>query len=681
MIPGLNIPAAQSLAAADLYKNGILHIFLCVTEDGLEELAEDLNSSKIMYAVVKVIDTNTTRPKIVLINWQGEGAPTIRKGTCARHLHDIHKLLRGVHVTVNARTEEEVEPEVIMAAVLKGSATTYNFNERSEINDKTVPVPMPSGASGAAVASGDGPPIFPSKKPKPKLKSEMGTNYKRTNPLAEIDSKSRNKFWEEQEAEEKRRKTEEQRLKEEELKKLENERKQREIIDAQHREQLTKERNARIIAERKAEDEAAHRVAARQDSKWQQELESQHNDEAERARRAEMMRLERKKEAEALIGHRTHSTRDLFESGISNSKQATDKNRPPPRRLKEFKPVNSPMSREEGKENSPSAPSRGVAARWPPVSSDRPQQPVTPTQSRGDLVSHAFASSNTRTPVLDTIPPQSSPPAPPAKQAPESLHPQPEVNSGFVRNLLRDGLPVRPASEDEDTTAQDEWETCPQDAYPSVSHFEPPVNNANSSQTNHQISSQPSPPPPQPQQSSLNQSPPSSSSLHQTSPHQKDSVTFQVPSNFTNGDGDSQIYENTAVETFRSSHHNGAQEKHTYSHTEQPASVKPSSNSANNLYETDIHQINSSTSGAPGTTPAVGMVYEVDGMEYQILPEHGLCARALYDYQAADDTEITFDPAEIITNIDQIDEGWWQGVGPDGMFGLFPANYVELINQ
>ncbi|XP_069177914.1 drebrin-like protein [Procambarus clarkii] len=75
------------------------------------------------------------------------------------------------------------------------------------------------------------------------------------------------------------------------------------------------------------------------------------------------------------------------------------------------------------------------------------------------------------------------------------------------------------------------------------------------------------------------------------------------------------------------------------------------------------------------------MVYEVDGMEYQILPEHGLCARALYDYQAADDTEITFDPAEIITNIDQIDEGWWQGVGPDGMFGLFPANYVELINQ
>lgn len=57
----------------------------------------------------------------------------------------------------------------------------------------------------------------------------------------------------------------------------------------------------------------------------------------------------------------------------------------------------------------------------------------------------------------------------------------------------------------------------------------------------------------------------------------------------------------------------------------------------------------------------------------------GQCARALFDYEAADETEISFDPDDIITNIDQIDEGWWQGVAPSGAFGLFPANYVELI--
>jgi hypothetical protein len=63
-----------------------------------------------------------------------------------------------------------------------------------------------------------------------------------------------------------------------------------------------------------------------------------------------------------------------------------------------------------------------------------------------------------------------------------------------------------------------------------------------------------------------------------------------------------------------------------------------------------------------------------------ITSEMGLCARALYDYEAADDSEITFDPGEIITNIERIDEGWWEGMGPRGVYGLFPANYVELLN-
>ncbi|KAI3361870.1 hypothetical protein L3Q82_002194 [Scortum barcoo] len=57
-----------------------------------------------------------------------------------------------------------------------------------------------------------------------------------------------------------------------------------------------------------------------------------------------------------------------------------------------------------------------------------------------------------------------------------------------------------------------------------------------------------------------------------------------------------------------------------------------------------------------------------------------ICARALYDYQAVfDDTEITFDPDDIITGIEMVDEGWWRGYGPDGHYGMFPANYVELL--
>lgn len=55
-----------------------------------------------------------------------------------------------------------------------------------------------------------------------------------------------------------------------------------------------------------------------------------------------------------------------------------------------------------------------------------------------------------------------------------------------------------------------------------------------------------------------------------------------------------------------------------------------------------------------------------------------LKAIALYDYQANDTDEISFDPEDTITDIVQIDEGWWQG-RCNGSFGLFPANYVQLI--
>ncbi|OWA52913.1 putative Drebrin-like protein [Hypsibius exemplaris] len=58
----------------------------------------------------------------------------------------------------------------------------------------------------------------------------------------------------------------------------------------------------------------------------------------------------------------------------------------------------------------------------------------------------------------------------------------------------------------------------------------------------------------------------------------------------------------------------------------------------------------------------------------------GLRAIALYDYQAADETEISFDPGDVITQIDKVDAGWYQGMAVNGKYGLFPANYVEMIS-
>lgn len=66
--------------------------------------------------------------------------------------------------------------------------------------------------------------------------------------------------------------------------------------------------------------------------------------------------------------------------------------------------------------------------------------------------------------------------------------------------------------------------------------------------------------------------------------------------------------------------------------------------------------------------------------QFVLSPENpGVTAYALYDYQAAADDEISFDPDDLITHIDMIDSGWWKGLhSKTYTYGLFPANYVQL---
>uniref|UniRef100_A0A3Q3QVH8 SH3 domain-containing protein n=1 Tax=Monopterus albus TaxID=43700 RepID=A0A3Q3QVH8_MONAL len=63
------------------------------------------------------------------------------------------------------------------------------------------------------------------------------------------------------------------------------------------------------------------------------------------------------------------------------------------------------------------------------------------------------------------------------------------------------------------------------------------------------------------------------------------------------------------------------------------------------------------------------------GYDYKDLTG-GQKAIAIYDYQG--DDEISFNPDDVITNIEMIDEGWWKGQC-HGRIGLFPAAYVQLM--
>lgn len=52
-----------------------------------------------------------------------------------------------------------------------------------------------------------------------------------------------------------------------------------------------------------------------------------------------------------------------------------------------------------------------------------------------------------------------------------------------------------------------------------------------------------------------------------------------------------------------------------------------------------------------------------------------------YDYEKAEDNELELKEGEYVTNIEMVDDDWWMGQNPQGETGLFPSNYVEVIEE
>jgi len=53
--------------------------------------------------------------------------------------------------------------------------------------------------------------------------------------------------------------------------------------------------------------------------------------------------------------------------------------------------------------------------------------------------------------------------------------------------------------------------------------------------------------------------------------------------------------------------------------------------------------------------------------------------KAIYDYNATDENELTLKANDTVTVLQKDDSGWWQGSLPNGKIGMFPSNFVKPI--
>lgn len=59
----------------------------------------------------------------------------------------------------------------------------------------------------------------------------------------------------------------------------------------------------------------------------------------------------------------------------------------------------------------------------------------------------------------------------------------------------------------------------------------------------------------------------------------------------------------------------------------------------------------------------------------------GIKALVQYDYEKAEDNEVDLKEGDYVTDIEMVDQDWWLGVNTHGERGLFPSNYVELVQD
>ncbi|CAL1568081.1 unnamed protein product [Knipowitschia caucasica] len=244
---------------------------------GLEEMSEEFNSGKVMYAFCRVQDPNSGLPKYVLINWTGEGVNSSRKGICANHISSMANFLKGAHVTINARDEDDVEPKVILDKVAKASGASFNFRNQKQAEYVDVP------------------------------RGPVGSVYRKVNAVEEIQQINKDDFWDKAQKDEEIRKREEIKRAGHEQQQRERERREMEESQSKQREQKAKERAQQIEQEKMQQKQREQEEREQEQQRWNLDTR-----EEKRTGMNHAASVQKANEAKSLISQRSFNPRDIF---------------------------------------------------------------------------------------------------------------------------------------------------------------------------------------------------------------------------------------------------------------------------------------------------------------------------------------------------------------------------------
>lgn len=113
----------------------------------LSDFVEEFDDGKVQYGFAKVDYNNI--PKYVLVGWVGEGVPERTKGYFNAHYATVAKYFRGYHVQITARSSEDLSESVILQKVYDASGSKYS----TPAGSGTVPLRPKSKPAGYSTSS------------------------------------------------------------------------------------------------------------------------------------------------------------------------------------------------------------------------------------------------------------------------------------------------------------------------------------------------------------------------------------------------------------------------------------------------------------------------------------------------------------------------------------------------